>query len=88
MVVKDVFYLTGDRMVFSGQFIKNEGVCLPIDVVVYVNNKVVGKIRLTTFLFSSGVNVRKDIDVIEASKKIDLKFVKWGQDKVVLKAVN
>ena len=84
MIVKDVFCLTDGRMVFSGQFINSE-VHLPIDVAIYVNDAVVGKIKLTTLPFSSGKNIRKDFDVIEASKQIDLKFVKWGQDKVILK---
>ena len=85
MIVENVFYLTDGRMVFSGQFTNNSDVHLPIDVTIYVNDVGVGKIQLTTLSFSSGKNVRKNVDVIEASKQVDLKFVKWGYDKVILK---
>jgi hypothetical protein len=86
MVVEDAFYLLDGRMVFSGQFINNSDLRLPIDVAIFVNDVVVGKIQLTTLPFLSGKNVKKDIDVIEASTQVDLKFVKWDQDKVILKS--
>lgn len=88
MIVSDIFYLADGRMVFSGQFVNNNSVHLPVDVSVYVNEKSVGKIQLTTLPLSSGKNVRKDVDVIEASKQIDLKFVDWKKDAVRLKEHN
>jgi len=88
MIVEDVFYLTDGRMVFSGQFVNDGGIHLPADVAIYVNETVVGKIQLTTLPFSSGKNLRQDVDVVEASKQVDLKFVKWGQDKVILKEIS
>lgn len=88
MIVENIFYLTDDRMVFSGQFINSNSVSLPMDVSIHVNEKPVGKIQLTTLPFSSGKNVRKDIDIIEASKQIDLKFVDWKKDTVRLKELN
>lgn len=88
MIVSDIFYLADGRMVFSGQFVNNSSVHLPADVSVYVNEKFVGKIQLTTLPFSSGKNVRKDVDVIEASKQIDLKFVDWKKDAVRLEEHN
>lgn len=52
----------------------------------FVNERAVGVIRLTTIPFFSGSNVRKDIDVVEASnQQIDLKFIDWKKDKVELK---
>jgi len=77
MIVKDIFYLIDGRMVFSGQFIADCTVCLPMNVTVFVNEKAVGKIRLMTLPFLSGKNVKKDVDVIEASNQIDLKFIDW-----------
>lgn len=85
MIVKDVFYLTDGRMVFSGQFVNNHRLHLPMNVAVYVNEKYIGKIQLTTLPFYSRKNVRKDIDVIEASGQINLKFIDWKKDAVTLK---
>lgn len=87
MIVKDIFYLTDGRMVFAGQFINDDSVHLPMNVSVYVNEKYVGKIQLTMLPFSSGKNVRKNVDVIEASKQIDLKFIDWKKDSVRLSAL-
>lgn len=85
MIVRDIFYLADGRMVFSGQFVNSHKLHLPMDVAVYVNEKSVGKIQLSTLPFSSGKNVRKDLDVIESPKQFDLKFIDWKKDTVILK---
>ena len=88
MIVKDIFYLADGRMVFSGRFVNNCRVHLPVNVSVCVNEKPIGKIQLTTLPFSTGKNVVNDVDVIEALTQIDLKFVDWKKDTVRLKEYN
>lgn len=85
MTVNDVFYLADGRMVFSGQFVNRNNLHLTMNAAVHVNEKLVENIQLATLPFSSGKDVRKDLDVIEASKQIDLKFVDWKKDAVSLK---
>ena len=72
-------------MVFSGKFIYENSVHLPIDVTIFVNQKPVSKIKLTVLPISVGANVRRDIDDIEASEQIDLKFINWKKDSVILR---
>ncbi len=84
MLVQQVFYLKTNRMVFVGKFINNNSVHLPMDVTIFVNQKPIDKIKLTVLPIGVGINVRKDIDSIEASEQIDLKFINWDTDKVVL----
>lgn len=88
MFVKDIFYLTDGRMVFSGKFVTFNYDKFPIDAVVYVNDRMVGNVQLTTIPFSVGKNVKKDVDVIEASPQIDLKFINWEKDVVLLRSDN
>ena len=64
MIVKDVFYLTDGRMIFSGHFSKDSDVHLPLNVVVYVNEEMVAEVELTNLPFSSGESVRRKLDVI------------------------
>lgn len=85
MIVYDIFYLSNNRMVFSGKFIYENSVHLPIDVTIFVNQKPVSKIKLTVLPISVGANVRRDIDDIEASEQIDLKFINWKKDSVILR---
>lgn len=85
MVVKDIFYLSNNRMVFSGHFKNLKKILLPINATIYVNGKAITNVNLVTLPFMSGPNVKKDIDCIEASEHIDLKFINWDRDSVVLK---
>lgn|GEM_PF-1303292 len=85
MIVNDIFYLSNNRMVFSGKFVYKNSVHLPIDATIFVNQMPVSKIKLTVLPFSVGANVRRDIDNIEASEQIDLKFINWEKDSVVIR---
>ncbi len=88
MVVNDIFYLSHNRMAFSGKFVnKNSIHKLPIEVIILINNNLFSKIKLTALPLGIGVNARKDIDSIEASEQIDLKFINWGTDIVMLKEI-
>lgn len=87
MIVNNIFYLSNNRIVFSGKFINDNSVYLPMDVAIFVNQKLAGKIKLTTLPISVGNNVRKDIDSIEASEQIDLKFINWETDNVIIKEI-
>ena len=88
MVVHDIFYLSHNRMAFSGKFVNKSSIySLPIEAIILVNNKPISEIKLTTLPFGVGVNARKDIDSIEASEQIDLKFINWEKDQVILKEI-
>lgn len=77
MVVNDIFYLSNNSMVFSGKFINENSVHLPMNVTIFVNQKLIDKIKLTTLPVGIGVNARKDIDSIETSEQLDLKCINW-----------
>ena len=85
MVVYDIFYLKPNRMVFSGKFVNENSVRLPIDAIIFVNQRPISKIKLTVLPISVGVNVRRDIDNIESSEQVDLKFINWEKDNVIIR---